>query len=81
MFKCVQIQQLTGVIHTGGDEEISCVIELAAPNRLLVLFKGVATRGVQEIPNLDRAVAGGGGQMGPPWVEGDARNPVLVALT
>ena len=43
-----------------------------------MFFEGMAARGIQEIPNLHGAVAGGGGQVGASGMERDSGDPVFV---
>jgi hypothetical protein len=81
LLQSIQVQQLTCMVHRRSDQEITGVVELAAPDRLLMILKGVAARCVEEIPNLHCAITGRSSQMGTTGVESNTGNPVFVAFT
>lgn len=69
------------MVHRRSDQEITSVVELAAPDRLLVILESVAARSVEEIPNLHCAITGRSSQVGTTGVESNTGNPVFVAFT
>lgn len=77
----VQVPHLYRVIHRGGEQEVSSVVEGHLPHRLPVLGIRMGATGVHKVPDLDCAISRSGCEEVSTRMERATANPVLMALS
>merc|ERR1719161_2734557 len=76
----VQVEYLCRMIHRGGDEEISLVVESTRPDGLGVVREGMRAAFLHHVPELYRRIAARRRHNVPLRMELDIAYPVLVAF-
>ena len=76
----VEVPKLGGVVHGGTDKEVAAVMKIDSPHGLRVVRQRRRAGRGRKVPKLHSGVATACCQVSAPGVEGNAGNPLLVAL-